>query len=172
MTAFNSKTGGFHLTTVGRVQTPTLAIVVEREEKIRAFKPHPTGSWKPVRLPGRRLRAGAGSTKVQSPKGARAEHATAFRRLGQGPRRGHQGQCEGGKPARWRKSPKPSTQLRRCCSTSPACSARPTAASASARTTLQLAQALYEKHKVLTYPPATDARALPEDYLGRWATGC
>jgi len=31
MTAFNSKTGGFHLTTVGRVQTPTLAILVERE---------------------------------------------------------------------------------------------------------------------------------------------
>jgi DNA topoisomerase-3 len=38
MTAFNSKTGGFHLTTVGRVQTPTLAIVVEREKKIREFK--------------------------------------------------------------------------------------------------------------------------------------
>ena len=37
MTAFNSKSGGFHLTTVGRVQTPTLAILVEREEKIRAF---------------------------------------------------------------------------------------------------------------------------------------
>src|SRR5881397_3969715 len=37
MTAFNSKTGGFHLTTVGRVQTPTLAIVVEREEKIKNF---------------------------------------------------------------------------------------------------------------------------------------
>ena len=37
MTAFNSKTGGFQLTTVGRVQTPTLAIVVEREEKIRKF---------------------------------------------------------------------------------------------------------------------------------------
>src|SRR6185295_15695626 len=39
MTAFNSKSGGFHLTTVGRVQTPTLAIVVEREEKIRRFVP-------------------------------------------------------------------------------------------------------------------------------------
>src|SRR5437762_6804273 len=38
MTAFNSKSGGFQLTTVGRVQTPTLAILVEREEKIRAFK--------------------------------------------------------------------------------------------------------------------------------------
>src|SRR3954466_14713051 len=37
MTAFNSKSGGFHLTTVGRVQTPTLAILVEREEKIKKF---------------------------------------------------------------------------------------------------------------------------------------
>src|SRR6516164_1419155 len=39
MTAFNSKAGGFQLTTVGRVQTPTLAILVEREERIRAFVP-------------------------------------------------------------------------------------------------------------------------------------
>ena len=39
MTAFNSRDGGFFLTTVGRVQTPTLAIVVEREEKIRKFVP-------------------------------------------------------------------------------------------------------------------------------------
>ena len=30
--------------------------------------------------------------------------------------------------------------------------------------TLSLAQALYERHKVLTYP-RTDARALPEDYI-------
>src|SRR3989441_8281755 len=37
MTAFNSKSGGFHLTTVGRVQTPTLAILVEREERIKNF---------------------------------------------------------------------------------------------------------------------------------------
>src|SRR5262249_58540628 len=35
----------------------------------------------------------------------------------------------------------------------------------SARTTLSLAQSLYEKHKALTYP-RTDSRALPEDYLG------
>src|SRR6185436_14492981 len=39
MTAFNSKGGGFNKTTVGRVQTPTLAILVEREEKIRRFVP-------------------------------------------------------------------------------------------------------------------------------------
>ena len=35
----------------------------------------------------------------------------------------------------------------------------------SAKNTLGLAQALYEKHKVLTYP-RTDSRALPEDYMG------
>jgi DNA topoisomerase-3 len=39
MTAFNSKSGGFHKTPVGRVQTPTLAILVEREEKIKRFVP-------------------------------------------------------------------------------------------------------------------------------------
>jgi len=39
MTAFNSKGGGFFLTTVGRVQTPTLSIVVQREEQIRKFIP-------------------------------------------------------------------------------------------------------------------------------------
>src|SRR6266568_4893397 len=73
MTAFNSKGGGFFKTTVGRVQTPTLAILVEREEKIRRF---------------------------------------GF----------------------------------------------------SAKNTLAIAQALYEKHKVLTYP-RTDSRHLPEDYV-------
>ncbi len=39
LTAFNNKNGGFFLTTVGRVQTPTLAVVVNREAEIRAFKP-------------------------------------------------------------------------------------------------------------------------------------
>ena len=39
MTAFNSKLGGFFKTTVGRVQTPTLAILVEREKRIRKFVP-------------------------------------------------------------------------------------------------------------------------------------
>ena len=35
----------------------------------------------------------------------------------------------------------------------------------SAKNTLGLAQALYEKHKALTYP-RTDSRHLPEDYIG------
>src|SRR5437773_12136224 len=39
MTAFNNKTGGFQLTPVGRVQTPTLAILTERAQQIHAFEP-------------------------------------------------------------------------------------------------------------------------------------
>ena len=59
MTAFNSKSGGFHLTTVGRVQTPTLAILVEREERIKKFVPrdywevHGTFVRAGGRIPGR-----------------------------------------------------------------------------------------------------------------------
>jgi len=41
MTAFNSRDGGFFLTTVGRVQTPTLSVVVVREEAIRKFVSRP-----------------------------------------------------------------------------------------------------------------------------------
>src|SRR6267142_5716278 len=38
MSAFNTRTGGFQLTPVGRVQTPTLGILAEREDKIHHFK--------------------------------------------------------------------------------------------------------------------------------------
>src|SRR6202007_895322 len=38
MTAFNNRSGGFQLTPVGRVQTPTLAILAEREDRIHHFK--------------------------------------------------------------------------------------------------------------------------------------
>src|SRR3954469_23834628 len=41
LTSFNSRTGGFQKTSAGRVQTPTLAILAGREEKIRGFKPRP-----------------------------------------------------------------------------------------------------------------------------------
>ena len=41
LTAFNSKDGGFFLTTVGRVQTPTLAMVARRDYAVRHFVPKP-----------------------------------------------------------------------------------------------------------------------------------
>ena len=68
-----------------------------------------------------------------------------------------------GEPRRSARSPSPARRRRRCCSTSRPCSARPTPLRLLGRTTLSIAQALYERHKALTYP-RTDSRALPEDY--------
>ena len=39
LTALNSRNGGFRLTPVGRVQTPTLTIMAKREKEIAAFVP-------------------------------------------------------------------------------------------------------------------------------------
>src|SRR5438045_6596894 len=39
MTAFNNRAGGFQLTPVGRVQSPTLAILAAREDKIHPLRP-------------------------------------------------------------------------------------------------------------------------------------
>ena len=61
MTAFNSKDGGFYKTTVGRVQTPTLAVLVEREQRIKRFvsrdywEVHGTFAGKGGEYPGRWL---------------------------------------------------------------------------------------------------------------------
>src|SRR6201996_6378801 len=59
LTAFNSRNGGFQKTPVGRVQTPTLAIVVDRDQKIKSFVPkaywevHATFGAKAGAYPGR-----------------------------------------------------------------------------------------------------------------------
>ncbi len=169
MTAFNSKTGGFHLTTVGRVQTPTLAIVVEREEKIRAFKP--TDYWELEASFGCQAGAYAGrwfDEGFRKPEeGAPlAEHATAFRLWGKSRAEAIKAKCEG-KPGTVEEESKPSTQLSPLLFDLTSLQREANGRFGfSARTTLQLAQALYEKHKVLTYP-RTDARALPEDYVGQ-----
>jgi DNA topoisomerase-3 len=163
MTAFNSRSGGFQLTTVGRVQTPTLAILVEREEKIRGFVPR--DYWE---IHGT-FRAKGGSydgrwfderfKKSDDEPEARAERLwdeAKARAIAQG--------CEG-KPGVVTEETKPSSQssplLYDLTSLQRDANGR---FGFSARTTLSLAQALYEKHKVLTYP-RTDSRALPEDYL-------
>ncbi len=163
MTAFNSKTGGFHLTTVGRVQTPTLAIVVEREDRIRKFKPrdyweleadfacqagHYAGRWF--------------DEKFRKPEGD--EHATAFRIWDKAQAEAIRAKCAG-KRGTVSEEAKPSTQLSPLLFDLTSLQREANGRFGfSARVTLQLAQALYEKHKALTYP-RTDARALPEDYL-------
>ncbi|HEX6945657.1 MAG TPA: DNA topoisomerase, partial [Casimicrobiaceae bacterium] len=164
MTAFNSKSGGFQLTTVGRVQTPTLAILVEREAKIRAFVPR--NYWEVIGT----FRAAGGEytgrwfdekfRKAEEDPDARAERLFDEARA-----RGLADKCVG-KPGVVTEESRPSTQapplLYDLTSLQREANGR---FGFSARTTLSLAQALYEKHKVLTYP-RTDARALPEDYLG------
>ncbi|MGN6666917.1 MAG: DNA topoisomerase III [Trinickia sp.] len=164
MTAFNSKGGGFFLTTVGRVQTPTLSIVVEREEKIRRFVPRDywevraefvcaggfyEGRWFDAKFKRDEFDPEKRDSRLWSLAAAESVVAAC---------REHIGTVS--------EESKPSTQL------SPALfdltSLQREANGRfgfSAKNTLGLAQALYEKHKVLTYP-RTDARALPEDYIG------
>jgi DNA topoisomerase-3 len=169
MTAFNSRDGGFFLTTVGRVQTPTLAVVVEREEKIRKFvsrdywEVHATfgaqageypGKWfdpkwkKPAVVEGVEPDAEQKADRVWSEAEARAI-AEAVR----------------GKSATVTEESKPTTQaspgLFDLTSLQREANGK---FGYSAKTTLSLAQSLYERHKALTYP-RTDSRHLPEDYL-------
>jgi len=163
LTAANSRFGGFRLTPAGRVQTPTLAILVAREKEIMAFEPR--AYWEVIGEFG----VGAGEyygrwfredfQKDETNAHARAERlwiqseAEAIVARTQG-RTGTVTEVK--KPAR-----QAAPQLYDLTSLQREASNR---FGFSARRTLQLAQALYEKHKALTYP-RTDSRYLPEDYL-------
>lgn len=163
MTAFNSKTGGFHLTTVGRVQTPTLAIVVERENRIRQFKSR--DYWEIEATFGCQAGHYTGRWFDESfKKPDNDEHATAFRLWNADQAEAIRAKCEG-KPGQVTEESKPSTQISPLLFDLTSLQREANGRFGfSARATLQLAQALYERHKVLTYP-RTDSRALPEDYL-------
>jgi len=164
MTAFNNKSGGFNLTTVGRVQTPTLAIVVEREERIRKFVARDywevfgtfaaqagnyTGRWFDEKF----SKDKNGDAELRAERLWEKERAEAIR-----------AKCLG-KPGVVTEESKPTTQspplLYDLTSLQREANGR---FGFSASRTLQIAQALYERHKVLTYP-RTDSRALPEDYI-------
>ncbi len=164
MTAFNSKTGGFHLTTVGRVQTPTLAILVEREEKIKKFKPR--DYWEVEGIFGAAAGEYKGKWFDEKFKGKDDdEHARADRLWDQARADALRAKCLG-QPGEVTEEAKPSTQLSPLLYDLTSLQREANSRFGfSAKATLGLAQALYEKHKVLTYP-RTDARALPEDYIG------
>ena len=163
MTAFNSKEGGFYLTTVGRVQTPTLAILVEREDKIRAFtsrdywEVHARFGAKEGEYSGRWFDAEFKKDEDAERKAERiwdADQAAAIVAA-----------CRAKKGVATEET-KPSTQLSPLLFDLTSLQREANGRFGfPARMTLSLAQALYEKHKVLTYP-RTDSRALPEDYLG------
>ena len=165
MTAFNSKSGGFHLTTVGRVQTPTLAILVEREEKIKKFvardyyEVHATFSCKSGTYEGRWFEEQFDKDKKADDGDLRPERLWERTRA-----EAIRSKCEG-KTGVVEEESKPSTQLSPLLYDLTSLQRDGNARFGfSAKTTLSIAQALYEKHKCLTYP-RTDSRALPEDYL-------
>jgi DNA topoisomerase-3 len=151
--------------TVGRVQTPTLSIVLEREFAIRNFEPKSfwriegqfslaEGDYKGF------LQRKDDINKEKNPhdkpdrfwKGEEAESLVA--RLN-----GSQAGLVSDKKKRTRKS---SERLYDLTSLQREANGR---YGYSAARTLQIAQSLYERHKLLTYP-RTDSRALPEDYIG------
>src|SRR6184192_1840848 len=164
LTSFNSRSGGFQKTAAGRVQTPTLAILAGREEKIRSFKPRPyfevhadlggkAGSY--------RGRWFDEKFKSDGDEDARAERLWSREKAA-----AIEAKCAN-KTGEITEEKKSATQA------SPLLYDLTTLQreangrfSLSARRTLQIAQALYEKHKVLSYP-RTDSRYLPEDNLGQ-----
>ncbi len=163
LTALNSRHGGFRLTPVGRVQTPTLSIMAKREKEIAAFVPRTY--FEAIAL----FEVAAGQYQGRwidesFKKDENDEHKKAERLWDVGTAQAIADRCQG-QPGKIEQTTKPArkaapglydlTSLQREASNR---------FGFSARRTLQIAQALYEKFKVLTYP-RTDSRHLPEDYL-------
>jgi DNA topoisomerase III len=186
---------GSTVTSLGRVQTPTLTIIVDRENKIKEFKPRElgevigtfqaakgeySGRWfdegftkdqteieRTKRLLGRlrlslpeaeqRLDPGNGSLWDEHRAAARLWHREIAEAI--------QRKCSDKHGVVELEEKKPTTQaapqLYDLTTLQREANNR---LGFSAKRTLQIAQALYEKHKAITYP-RTDSRALPEDYL-------
>jgi DNA topoisomerase-3 len=163
MTAFNSRDGGFFLTTVGRVQTPTLSVVVEREEQIRKFisrdywEIHASfaalaGDY-PAKWfnPAHKKDADDAEKKADRVWSQREAQAIADAVRGQ--------------QATVTEESKPTSQASPLLFDLTSLQREANGKFGfSAKTTLSIAQSLYERHKALTYP-RTDSRALPEDYV-------
>ena len=141
--------------TLGRVQTPTLAIIARREEEIRAFKPEPywlvDANFEPTSGESGRRYAGRYHDGSQ-PRLKTAKQAEAVVEAVRG-RTGEITKLETTK--RSEKAPLlyDLTTLQREANTR---------YGFSARRTLAAAQRLYEEHKALTYP-RTNSRFLPSD---------
>ncbi len=163
LTGFNSRNGGFFLTPCGRVQTPTLSLLVQRERYRMNFIPKPyctlhadfvfdnityNGKWIDPSFKKDPNDSYKRADRIWDPEKAAAIIA----------------KCTG-QPATVEEKSKQTSQrsgplydltlLQREANSR---------FGFSAKNTLSIAQALYERHKVLTYP-RTDSKHLPEDYL-------
>jgi DNA topoisomerase-3 len=186
---------GSTVTSLGRVQTPTLAIIVDRERKIHDFKPRQlheiigkfraaageyAGRWFDEAFKKdeteiertRRLLDRLGVNLPYAEQQLEPANGSLWDEHRAAPRLWHreladaiQRKCTGKDGIVELDEKKPTTQvapqLYDLTTLQREANSR---FGLSAKRTLQIAQALYEKHKAITYP-RTDSRALPEDYL-------
>jgi DNA topoisomerase-3 len=186
---------GSTVTSLGRVQTPTLAMIVEREQKIKEFQPRDffetlgtfraaagnyPGRWfdenfskdepeadRINRLHGRLQFDVAAAQNQLSPEHGSLwdEHRTAARLWHRDIAAAIERKCAGKPGIVELEEKKPTTQappqLYDLTTLQREANNR---FSFPAKRTLQIAQALYERHKAITYP-RTDSRCLPEDYI-------
>jgi DNA topoisomerase-3 len=166
VTARGRDAGHDALYSIGRVQTPTLAMIVAREREIRAFVPRPywevraelqtaegerfVAHWRAL-VEGRLASRLSAQPLADSVVARDREHARANQPTGPRVERTR---------ARTVREPAPMlfdlTSLQRTANRR---------FGFSAARTLEIAQALYERHKVLTYP-RTDSRHLSTDVAG------
>ena len=159
---FGSRAG--NVASVGRVQTPTLAIVYSRELEIRNFVPR--NYWRITAT--FEVTQGRYEATYQRPNFRRAEgdeHDRADRVWDRAAAEAVLAACQGQPPATVTEERKASTQASpRLYDLTTLQREANSRFGLPARRTLQIAQALYERHKMITYP-RTDSRALPEDYI-------
>ena len=155
---------GGNVASVGRVQTPTLAIVFNRELEIRNFQPR--DYWRVIAE--FEVAKGTYEGVYQRPdfkKDANDEHDRIDRVWEKAMAEAALAACQGHPLAKVSEEKKSSSQASpRLYDLTTLQREANNRFSLSARRTLQIAQALYERHKVITYP-RTDSRALPEDYI-------
>lgn len=162
LTAYKSRFGGFFKTPCGRVQTPTLSLLVKREQERQAFVPRSYQTLVGTFASGDQDYTGKwfdpGFKKDPHDPDKRADRlwdpAHAARIV----------EACTGRPAVAQDSTKETQQsapqLYDLTSLQREANGR---FGFSAQNTLSIAQSLYERHKVLTYP-RTDSRYLPQDY--------
>ncbi|MBU1564666.1 MAG: DNA topoisomerase III [Proteobacteria bacterium] len=163
LTGYNSRKGGFFLTPCGRVQTPTLSLLVKRERIRLSFVAKPywslqgqftckdqvyEGKWIDADFSRETSDSHDKADRIWTKDGALAIIA----------------KCTG-KPTtveeQSKKNTQNSPQLYDLTLLQREANSR---FGFSAKNTLSIAQSLYERHKILTYP-RTDSKHLPEDYL-------
>ena len=162
-TAFNNLDGGFFITPVGRVKTPTLAMVVRREEEIKKFVTMPFFEIN-VRFKTKKgeytgkyfdkdFKKDKENQQLKDSRIWKREIALdIIREIS-----GEKGLAEDENKTLSQSPPSlfDLTSLQREANNR---------FGFSAKNTVGLAQALYDKHKLITYP-RTDSKFLPEDYV-------